>query len=72
MSLSEPVFEALGQIVWAVFFGFWSGQGPKCYGDLRWMSFWGKEKRIRCVNCHRQWVKGSKGRWEIDVPLNAS
>jgi hypothetical protein len=32
----------------------------------------GKEKRIRCVDCHRQWVKGSQGRWGIDVPQNPS
>jgi hypothetical protein len=72
MSFSQVVFEFLGSLVFSLTPTPWDARCPNCYGDLRWISFWRKEKRIRSVDCHRQWVKGSQGRWRIDVPQNPS
>ncbi len=42
MSLTQIVFESLGSLVWSLTPTPWNARCPNCYGDLRWISFWGK------------------------------
>ena len=67
MSLSEPIFEALASLIISLSPTPWDARCRECYGDLRWVSFRGREKRIRCLGCKREWVKDSQGSWQIDV-----
>ena len=72
MSLSEPVFEFLASLVYAFSPTPWNARCQECNGYLRWISFFGKEKRIRCLGCKREWVKDGQGKWQMDVPQNST
>ncbi len=70
MSLSEILLGLAEVVVYALSPLPWSAACPSCGGSLEWVTFFGKEKRIRCLECKREWVKGRRGRWEVDYPHN--
>ena len=67
MSFAEPIFEALASLMLSLFSPF-GAFCPVCYGDLRWDSFFSKERRIRCLGCKSEWRKDKQGRWQITAP----
>ena len=70
MSLLEHVMDLLGGLAFSLSTVPWEARCPVCRGDLRWVSFFSRERRIRCVDCEREWVKDGRGRWELDYPHN--
>jgi hypothetical protein len=72
MSVSQFIIEALGQIVFNLSPTPFDALCPVCKGNLRWVKFFGKGKRVECPDCCRQWVKRGRRGWQLDVPLNPS
>jgi hypothetical protein len=72
MSASQFIIEALGEIIFGLSPTPFDALCPSCGGQLRWVKFFGKGKRVQCRDCQRQWVKLGRRRWEPDIPLNPS
>jgi len=70
MSFAEPIFEALASPMLSLFSPF-NATCPVCYADLRWISFFGKQ-RIQCLGCKREWVKDKRGRWQMTAPEDST
>jgi hypothetical protein len=70
MSVSQFILEALGQFVFSLSPTPFDALCPVCGGNLRWVKFFGKDRRVSCTECRRQWVKRGRASWELDVPLN--
>jgi hypothetical protein len=72
MSASHFIIEALGELIFGWSPTPFDALCPACKGNLRWVKFFGKTKRVQCPDCRREWVKKRRGRWQQDAPLNPS
>jgi hypothetical protein len=55
VSLSASIFELIGEIICSILEVPYDGLCPRCRGDLRWVSYFSRERRIRCLECKCEW-----------------
>lgn len=72
MSFAEPIFEGLASLMFSLVPTPFDARCPVCSGDLRWVSFFGKQQRIQCLGCKREWVKDKRGRWQMTAPEDST